>query len=225
MFSLIFLKRFVVLSTVFTAAAVSQSVALNPENLIPLNVDIKTVQWKGSEAVKLTELDDNRESIAIVRQSDFLNGTIELEVAGLPRASAGASARGFIGIAFRVQNSDTARYECFYLRPTNGRAKEQIRRNHSIQYISHPAYPWYRLRGESPGVYESYVDLVPGEWTKMKVVVQQHRAMLFVHDAPQPSLIVNDVKQSGGPGTVALWIGMGTEGYFKNLRITPAATE
>jgi hypothetical protein len=50
-------------------------------------------------------------------------------------------------------------FECFYLRPTNGRADDQVRRNHSVQYISFRGFPWYRL--ESPEKYESYTDLVP----------------------------------------------------------------
>src|SRR5438128_8445754 len=46
-------------------------------------------------------------------------------------------ARGFIGIAFRVRGD---RYEYIYLRPTNGRADDQVRRNHSTQYSAHPSF-------------------------------------------------------------------------------------
>jgi len=48
--------------------------------------------------------------------------------------------------------------EVFYLRPTNGRADDQLRRNHAVQYVSHLEFPGHRLRQESPGVYESYAD-------------------------------------------------------------------
>jgi hypothetical protein len=44
-----------------------------------------------------------------------------------------ALARGFAGIAFRVQ-PDLRTYDAFYLRPTNGRADDQVRRNHAAQY-------------------------------------------------------------------------------------------
>jgi hypothetical protein len=37
------------------------------------------------------------------------------------------------------------------------------RRNHTTQYELVPEYPGLRLRAETPGVYESYVDLLPGE--------------------------------------------------------------
>ena len=89
------------------------------------------------------------EQLAVIEASDFGDGVIEAEIAGAPRADAGEGARGFVGIAFRVQR-DLKTYDAFYLRPTNGRADDQVRRNHSAQYISHPDWPWFRLRKESP---------------------------------------------------------------------------
>jgi hypothetical protein len=97
-----------------------------------------------------------------------------------------------------------------------------LRRNHSTQYVSHPDFPWQKLRKETPGVYESYVDLEPGAWTPVRIVVAGVKAQLYVHGAPQPVLIVNDLKLgAGASGGVALWIGPGTEAYFSDLTITP----
>ena len=186
-----------------------------------LNVKGEAAMWRGRRAVRLidqAEASKPGEAIAIVTGANFKDGTIEIEVAGNPRAGAGQGARGFIGIAFRVQPHGS-RFECFYLRPTNGRADDQLRRNHSTQYISAPDFPWERLRKEFPGVYESYVDLEPGVWTKMKVVVSGSHAQLFVHDAAQPALIVNDLKLGDSSGGVALWVGSDTDGYFSNLTI------
>ena len=81
--------------------------------------------------------------------------SLEQAVAAAPGAFEGT--RGFVGIAFRLQN-DMRTYDAFYLRPTNGRADDQERRNHATQYISHPDWPWFRLRKETPSRYESYVD-------------------------------------------------------------------
>ena len=162
------------------------------------------------------------EQLAVIEASDFGDGVIEAEIAGAPRADAGEGARGFVGIAFRVQD-DLKTYDAFYLRPTNGRADDQLRRNHAAQYISHPAWPWFRLREETPGKYEAYVDLVPGEWTKIRIEVQGERAKLFVNGQPQPTLIVNDVKTGArGRGRIALWIDSGTVAYFRDLTVTPA---
>jgi hypothetical protein len=95
------------------------------------------------------------------------------------------------------------------------------RRNHSTQYVSEPEWPWDRLRKESPGVYESYVDLEAGAWTRYKIVVKGARAELYVHDAAQPCLIVKDLKLGDATGAIALWVGPGTDAYFANLKITP----
>ena len=122
-------------------------------------------------------------ALAILSGSDFEDGSIEVDVAGKPRSGAFEGARGFIGIAFRLQ--DAGRFELFYIRPTNGRADDQLRRNHSTQYTSEPEFPWQQ---ESPGVYESYTDLAPGEWTKLRIVVSGVRAQLFVNGASQPCL-------------------------------------
>jgi hypothetical protein len=156
--------------------------------------------------------------IAVLDGTTFRNGTIEAEVAGSPAAGAGPEARGFVGIAFRVQ-SNPQRYEAFYLRPTNGRVDDQLRRNHSTQYVSEPEFPWHRLRKEHPGVYESYVDLEVGAWTRVRIVVEGVKARLYVHDAAQPALVVNDLRLGETSGGVGLWIGAGTEAYFSSLKV------
>jgi hypothetical protein len=159
--------------------------------------------------------------LALVQELKFSSGTIEVELAGAPEAGAGEGARGFVGVAFRVQ-PDLQTYDAFYLRPTNGRAEDQERRNHSVQYISHPDWPWFRLRKETPGKYESYVDLVPGEWTRIRIEVDGQRARLHVHGNEQPTLIVNDVKSGAdATGRVALWLEPGTVAHFRNLTVKP----
>jgi hypothetical protein len=162
------------------------------------------------------------EQLALVEGATFGDGTIEVELAGVPDTALFKDARGFVGIAFRVQ-SDMKTYDAFYLRPTNGRAEDQLRRNHSAQYISHPAWTWSRLRTETPGLYESYVDLVPNAWTKVRIDVHGRQAMLYVHDQPQPTLVVNDLKTGANvTGGVALWLDIGTDAHFRDLKITPA---
>jgi hypothetical protein len=175
--------------------------------------------YRGVTAVHVTPLEAAATAVgglALVKGSDFSDGTIEVEVSGVPRAGSFEGARGFVGIAFHTAGD---KYEAFYLRPTNGRADDQLRRNHSTQYIAQPEWPWERLRKESPGLYESYVDLQPGVWTKMKIVVAGKKASLYVNGAEQPCLIVNDLK---GPsqGAIALWVGPGTDAHFANLKVT-----
>ena len=194
--------------------------AQSVDRLTGQNVAIAQTTFKGRSAVQLLARPDavNASSYAVVKDVSFLNGTIEVDLAGQPAAGAGAGARGFIGIAFRLQAD--GRYEYIYLRPTNGRADDQVRRNHSTQYSSHPDFDFAQSRKEAPEKYESYVDLEPGAWTRYKIEVDGARARLFVHGAEQPCLIVNDLKLAPKAGGVALWVGPGTEGYFANLKIT-----
>jgi hypothetical protein len=159
--------------------------------------------------------------LAVIEGLEFSNGVIEAEIAGAPSPGAPEGARGSVGIAFRVKG-DMETYDAFYLRPTNGRAEDQERRNHAAQYISHPDWPWFRLRKEFPSKYESYVDLMPGVWTTIKFEVRGERARLFVHGQEHPTLVVNDLKTGpNGTGAVALWIDVSTVAHFRKLTVGP----
>ena len=194
--------------------------AQNTDQLEGKNVSIVRTNYKGRSAIQVVAKPEaaNATSYALVKNVSFRDGVIEVDLAGQPAAGASAAARGFIGIAFRVQGD--GRYEYIYLRPTNGRADDQVRRNHSTQYSSYPEFDFARSRQEAPEKYESYVDLQPGVWTKYKIEVEGRKARLYVHGAEQPCLIVNDLKLDPRNGGVALWVGPGTEGYFSNLKIT-----
>jgi hypothetical protein len=158
--------------------------------------------------------------LAVIDNVAFADGVIEVEVAGEPAPGASEGARGFVGIAFRVQE-ELRTFDSFYLRPTNGRAEDQERRNHTVQYASHPDWPWFRLRKETPSKYEAYVDMVPGVWTKLRIEVRGDRGRLFVHDQKQPTLIVNDLKSTHGTGAVALTSHVSTVAHFRNLTVQP----
>ena len=203
--------------------ASAQTPRLDPKDLRAINVEVSAATYRGRAATRLVERYATPplaggEAIAIVPGTDFVNGVIELDVASRLAPGASATARGFVGLAFDVTEGGS-RFKSFYLRPTNGRADDQLRRNHSTQYTSIPEYPWNRLRKEEPGVYESYVDLEVDAWTRMRVVVEGTKASLFVNGAEQPCLIINDLKHAARGGAIALWIGAGTEAYFTNLRI------
>ncbi len=211
--------RFELIRWISPLVAITAS-AQTDAQLEPHNGSLAAVEYRGRAAIQLNAAPNaaNATSFAIVKGSRLHNGTIEVDLAGKPGENASATARGFIGIAFRMRGD---RYEYIYLRPTNGRAVDQVRRNHSTQYGSHPDYDFARLRRESPEAYESYVDLEPGAWTKYRIVITGRHARLYVHGAEQPCLIVNDLKEGDTEGAVALWVGPGTEGYFSNLKITP----
>lgn len=124
------------LLVLLAAPVVAQSV----DRLEGRNVSVAQTSYKGRSAIQLIASPDapNATSYALVKDALFRDGSIEVDLAGQPAAGAGSGARGFIGIAFRLQTD--GRYESIYLRPTNGRADDQVRRNHSTQYSAHPDF-------------------------------------------------------------------------------------
>ena len=198
-----------------------------PAGLTLHQVEAAPVSFKGRSALKLTASPaageaGRRDHLALVEGVEFTDGTIEVELAGEPAAGAAGGARGFVGVAFRVQ-PDRKTYDCFYLRPTNGRSDDQERRNHTAQYISHPDHTWSALREKTPSRYEAYVDIVPATWIHVKIVVAGDKARLYVNRQEQPTLIINDVKSgAASKGGIALWFEGTTIAHYANLKIQPA---
>ena len=188
-----------------------------------VNARSELVTYRGVHAVKLVPAPEaagkDEDMLALLDGPDFKDGTIEIEVAGAPRPGSPPDSRGFIGLSFRT-GPHGAWTEMFYLRPTNGRTDDQLRRNHAVQYQSDPEFPWHRLRKESPGVYESYADMEAGAWTAMKIEVSGTTARLYVNGAPQPCLIVSDLKRGERSGRVALWAHVETDAYFGPIAVT-----
>ena len=202
----------------------AQQVELHNANLEAHQVSMELVQLTGKKAVKVikdstVKLVDEPTFVKI-KDLDFHNGTIEVKVLSKLLKNAPAMARGFIGVAFRI-SEDNSRYESIYIRPTNGRANDQVRRNHSIQYYSYPDYKFDRLRKEAPEKYESYADMELDKWITMRIEVNGRHASLFLDDNSQPSLIVNDLfHDTKAIGAIGLWVEVGTEGYFSDLTIS-----
>ncbi len=191
--------------------------------LTVLNGGTELVEYRGRRAVRLVPAPEtagkDEDVLAVFDCPPFQDGTIELDVAGAPRPDAPPDSRGFVGVAFRAGERGEW-CELFYLRPTNARSEDQLRRNHSVQYASHPDFPWHRLREESPGKYESYTDLEPGTWTRMRIVIAGATARLHVNGAEQPCLVVGDRKRGAGPGRIALWAHVETDAYFGTLAVS-----
>lgn len=206
-----------------------KSVMVNSANCFtPCGVLVKARVYKGKNAVFVTmppesyqdplkeQLTDRTFLAAL--PVDFHNGTIEVDLAAKLAKDAPDYARGFIGLVFRADAK--MNFEGIYLRPTNGRADDQVRRNHSAQYFSYPDFDFARLRKEAPERYESYVDIALNEWIHVKIEVHQEQARLFVNKAKQPCLIVKDLKHgSDQRGAVGLWIESGTVGIFRSHRV------
>jgi hypothetical protein len=207
-----------------TTSLTAQTIKLTKDRLLPNMVSMSFERVMGKEALRVVK-DSTIQKVdepTFVRLSgvDFTNGTIEVKVLSRLLKNAPETARGFIGVAFRINEANSS-FENIYIRPTNGRADDQVRRNHSIQYFSYPDYKFDRLRKEAPERYESYADMTLNEWITMKIVVNGTEAKLYLNDAKQPNLLVKDMKHGvGRSGGIGLWVEVGTEGYFTDLKIT-----
>ncbi|HET7003610.1 MAG TPA: hypothetical protein VFI33_19950, partial [Puia sp.] len=194
--------------------------------LQPVLVNMSVTKVEGRESLRIIRDTaahgaDLPTFVRLNNTENFKNGTIEVMLLSRLVPDADASARGFIGLAFRI-NKDNSKFESIYIRPTNGRADDQIRRNHSTQYFSYPDYKFDRLRKESEGKYESYADMGLNEWIKMKIVVKDAQAKLYLNDNPQPVLIVNDLKLgASNNGAIGLWLDGGTDAYFREIKVIP----
>jgi hypothetical protein len=202
----------------------AQTVKLEANNLVANQVYMSIEKLDDKEVLKVIK-DSTLKAVdeptfVKIKGVDFQDGTIEVKVLSRLLKTARASDRGFIGVAFRINENNT-RFEAIYLRPTNGRAGDQIRRNHSIQYFSYPDFKFDRLRKESPEKYETYADMGLNEWITMRIEVKGKQANLFLNDNKQPSLVVNDLKlEENVSGALGLFVDVGTEGYFREMKVT-----
>ena len=156
------------------------------------------------------------DGLAWIRGLEFSEGTIEVEIKGKNEQG-----RSFVGIAFHGQ--DNRSFDAVYLRPFNFQSAEQERRSHSIQYISIPDYDWKKLRDDHPGKYEFAITPPPdpNSWVKLKLMVTGKNVNAFVNGSDKPSLTVQ-LLSSRLKGKVGLWVGNGSDGGFRNLKIIPA---
>jgi len=201
----------------------SQVSKLDIAKLEAVSVSMSSAKIMGKDTIRVIKdaavKEPDEPTFAKLKGVNFKNGTIEVKVLSRLLKDAGEMARGFIGIAFRINESNT-KFEGLYLRPTNSRAADQLRRNRTIQYFSFPEFKFERLRKESPAAYESYVGIGLNEWIDFKIEVNGAQAKLFVNKSKEPSLIVNDLKHGADAlGAIGLWVDVGTEGYFADLKI------
>jgi hypothetical protein len=213
-------------SALFLAAACAeaaspsvQSFALTGiQDLIAKSVKIEPAEFKGRKAVRLLR-DSQGEGLALLRDTQFGDGTIEADIAVKLTTPPGVPHPGYIGIAFRSR-TDALHYDMFYLRPGNSDAADQAMRNHSVQYVSSPDFDWEKLRRNWPWVYESYAELQLETWTHMRIEVAGRQAKLYLNGSAKPAMIVETLKGEDLRGGVGLWGSMGQESYFSNLKIT-----
>lgn len=155
--------------------------------------------------------------VAWLENIEFADGTIEFDVRGKDELF-----RSFVGIGFHGVDENT--YDAIYFRPFNFKHEDPARRLRAVQYISHPEFTWRKLREESPGKYEKPVQPPPDPtgWFHARIVVVYPKISVFVNDASEPSLVVEQLNKRK-KGWVGFYVADNSGGDFANLKITPAA--
>ena len=154
---------------------------------------------------------------------EMRDGTIEVDVLGRLAPDAPDYARAFIGVAYRARNGGE-RYESVYVRPTNGRkcAPPPPRDRRAVQYYAYPDWKFDRLRQEYPdGPYEAGADIAPDEWITLRIDVDGRNVRAAVNGLTVLEVRDSPIAPPPAPGEIGLWVDIGTEGYFSNLRVRP----
>jgi len=205
-----------------------------PDVLALNQVTARRATWNGREclAVELTDAEQqarlsktanpNGPSFAIAAR-DFTDGVIEVEVGAELTGRGAPDDRGFAGLGFHIA-ADFSSHETVYLRMTNGRLNvpppPAPRIDRAVQYVADPGFHFSDSRERFPGRYEKGADIAIGRWFRYRLEIAGMRVRALVDGVEV--LTVNDLRYPGRRGSVGLFVGDGSRGYFRELSILAA---
>lgn len=194
----------------FSQKEINLSAKLQNNKIKAVNRSI-TLSNDSQQAIEMNA--ENSSGIGILEDIAFENGVIEIEILGENNPG-----KSFVGVAFNIQDEEI--YEAIYFRPFNFVAKEQIRKEHMLQYIFHPEFTWRKLREEKTGEFENEINVPPNpdDWFKATIHINTKRVEVFVNDNPEPVLSVQRLTL-GKSKKIGVWTGYGSSGRFRNLVI------
>jgi hypothetical protein len=189
----------------------------------PVNTSVEVAFLDGEKVLRVVKSEKinraDEDTFVRIVGSDFHNGTITAQMRSRLLPDAPEHARGFIGVAFRIQQ-DNAEFESYYVRPTNGRHPDPVRRSHGSQYFSYPGYTFSYFREHDITGFEAPCDIGLDEWITLKAKIRDGKAEFYVNNMEQATLVVDKLKHGAdGRGAVGLYVDMGTEGFFRNITI------
>ena len=192
---------------------------MDVENFIAINTFAEETVLDGEKVLRVVKnqrLNDfDIDSIVKLKDMDFHNGTIEVEMLSRLLPDAPDFARGFIGIAFRIVDDA---FESFYIRPTNAMTTDPVRKSHGCQYFAFPKYTFAYFRENNISDYENAMPYGLDTWVKLTAKVEDDSAEFYLND--NLTLKVGDLKHGKNlRGSAGFFLDTGTEAFYKNLRI------
>jgi hypothetical protein len=149
----------------------------------------------------------------------FEDGTIEVDVLSRHHDSPSDRAQALAGFAYRIC-CDTSRFDAVEVRPLNGTATTlpSPRTRRVAQFFARPEWPFDKLWPQESWDWRE--DTVPDFWTRLTLQIDGTRLTALV-DGVQV-LVIPVVKAAATRGYLGLFVDVGTEAFFANLRIIPA---
>jgi sugar lactone lactonase YvrE len=140
---------------------------------------------------------------AVLKDVEFEDGTIECEIAMK------AGTRSYPGILFRFQSEEE--YERVYLRPHRSPLYDD-----AVQYVAafHGIDSWQLYNG--PGLTTRAV-IPTDRWVPVRIEVQGTQARIFLDNAPQPVLVIRDLKHGKSRGRIGLTTVPDGTAFFSNF--------
>ena len=226
-------KGFIAVMILLASPMYGQQFTWEKQAFTAINSIAKVVELDGAKVLEVTRdlvkspfdinnIENSVDGPTFVKlaNTDIENGIIEVKMLSKIQVdSPFPQARGFIGLTYRIDEANTM-FENIYLRPSNGRADDQLRRNHTVQYFAYPGYTFSRLRKEANGLYETYADIGLNEWINVRIEFQGEKVALYLNNQKSPNFIVNKMLGKSTHGSIGLWVEVGTIGYFKDLKVT-----
>ncbi len=188
-----------------------------------INVEVKETTLDGEQVIYVAKPHENQtpddNTYALVDDTVFHKGIIDVDVRSRLLPTADITNRGFIGLTFRTKE-DGSEFECFYIRPTNGNTDDEVRKQHGCQYFSYPGYTFAYFRKHNILGFEAPIEGHLDKWFHLRLVINDDEGTFYVDDMDTPVLHVEHMKHGkDAKGLVGLYVDNGTEGYFKNLKI------
>jgi hypothetical protein len=169
-------------------------------------LDYAIGNYQGKSAFFLKRNFENYKSasLAYLKDLNFKNGTIELDIASP------AGKNGFVGVAFHVKDSN--HYETLYFRPGSSGTI------YAIQYMpkKKAEFDWWDYEADK---YQSTAILPLTDWFHVKVIVQGNSLKVYLNNQASPVMIRSDLDPELLSGSVGFWLGNCSSGAYKNLQI------
>ncbi|MEW6125690.1 MAG: hypothetical protein AB1757_01395 [Acidobacteriota bacterium] len=140
---------------------------------------------------------------AYLKDVEFENGVIEVDIAP-------PTLRSFMGIVFRFESVDE--HEIVYFRPHKSGLDDAVQYAPSLNGST----PWQLYSGKG---YTTATDIPNQRWVHVRIEIAGLGGKVYLNNAPQPVLVIEDLKRGYSRGSVGLW-GGANGGHFANFTYT-----